>query len=310
MATGASNSNGGFADAFIVPSQLVSDGFLSRATGFGPNRTAACRALIDGLASDGVWEKLDAFYIYSSLDQTNAVLNLVEPRYTATKHGSPAFTVDQGFTGVDLSTTVYLDSGFAPSTAAANFLQDAAHIGVYVNNNAIGHSGGAVAIGFSEDGVYHTDIAPRFEDGTSILRVNGNPGVVTSSSDSTGHWVATRTDSLTTVAYRNGSSLGSHSASSSGNPTLSIFTLARNSTGPSSDFAGGPYQIAIAHMGGALTGTDVTNLYSRINTFVGLLPFGSDLGVTTITCDAICRVEDVGTDITGVGQRTIWWRPN
>src|SRR5215475_8332903 len=67
--------------------------------------------LISGLKTDGVWTDLDRLWLYAGENQPSALTDLVATGL-ATAVNSPTFTTDNGFTGVDASTTVYIDSGF------------------------------------------------------------------------------------------------------------------------------------------------------------------------------------------------------
>ena len=110
---------GATAFAYAIPSGFTAGwtvsnpaaDFLARTTGLDATHTNAYTALINGLVTDGIWDKLDVFHIYATQDSTTAKLNLVSSSFTATANGSPTFTADRGFTGVNGSSTVYIDTG-------------------------------------------------------------------------------------------------------------------------------------------------------------------------------------------------------
>ena len=82
-----------------VPSESAV--FLARTSGLDTTHVNAYTALIDGLVADGVWSKFDVLRIYATQNSTTALLNLKSSSFTAVTHGSPSFTADRGFTGVD-----------------------------------------------------------------------------------------------------------------------------------------------------------------------------------------------------------------
>ena len=97
--------------------------YLARTVGGDEGGNGANIAtLIDGLVSDGVWAKLDAFYVLAQQNQTDALLNLVGTSYWvnicsgfAWRERSP-FTLSGYFRGFPKA---ILDTGFNPATALA-----------------------------------------------------------------------------------------------------------------------------------------------------------------------------------------------
>ncbi len=246
------------------------DAFIARTTGFGPLREAAYRALIDGLVSDGVWAKLDCFYILATLSETTAQLNLLSSSFTLVPHASPTFVVDQGYTGVFNSTTVYLDTQFDPTVASSpKMAPHSTHISVWSNTNQLG----GVAIGQDNSSLSH--IYPRHTDNNAYFCLYGNQtGIAVA--NSVGHYVASRTSSGAAAFYKNNSSIGGDSGENT-NPVASVYSILKGTQG-GTGYGG---QVALASIGGGLSSTDVGNLYSRSNTYMGLLPFGADTGVST-----------------------------
>src|SRR4051812_5124572 len=55
--------------------------------------------LIRSLVQGGVWDKLDALYIFAAADQATALTNLRSSSFGATAVNSPTFTADSGFLG-------------------------------------------------------------------------------------------------------------------------------------------------------------------------------------------------------------------
>lgn len=247
---------------------IQADTFLARTSGFGPLRTAAYSNLICGLVTDGVWAKLDALYILATLDTGNAVLNLVSTNYTLTANGAPAFAADGGYTGVASSTTVYLDTGFNPATAAGLFTLNSAHLSGWTNTN---NQTSNEMMG-AYDGSNLADIT--FQVGGLGERLNNASANTVANANNIGHLVAARTGATTDNIYVNGTGIAPDTTPSVALPNSNIFILNVSSSG--SAVNGSAAQIAAASIGSGLTGGDATNFYNQLNTYMALLPFGPD----------------------------------
>jgi hypothetical protein len=289
------------------------DAFIARTSGFGRRRIAAYRALIDGLVGNGVWAKLDALYVLATLDTTNAVLNLVSPSFTITSNGSPSFTADQGHTGVDSSSTVYLDSGFTPSSVTGvNFVLNSGHISAWSNTNLQSSgSGGAVMGTIGVSSAIQTQIFPWFGgDGNMHVDCNSSGDFISAANagSANGFWTISRTGATTTTTYRNGSSIATDTSSSTADLsgfTQSLVILARNA--PTGVELGDANQIAAASFGGGLTATDAANLYNGLNTYMALLPFGTDLSPIVFSDSGARSEPSLRARSANERQRTVWW---
>jgi hypothetical protein len=248
-----------------------------------------------------VWAKLDALYILATKDTSNAILNLVSTSYTLTPNGSPTFTVDVGYTGVDSSSTVYLDTNMNPITAGGLHTATSAHLATWTPTD-FNTGGGLISIGSRVTAL--TDIVPRYSNGNSFGRLFGAQITVTLS-DSVGMYVLNG-DATNVNFYKNGSLIGGP-VSTGGSPNNATYwVLGRN---PDAGGIGAP--VSMASIGGNLTATNVANFYTRMNTYMALLPFGTDVFAGgAISSDSGLVAEGEGGVVTGVGQRTIWWRAN
>jgi len=93
----------------------------------------------DGLKSDGILDKLDCFLVFAAHTEQAALINWIDPSGTAaTKVGSPTFTADQGFSGINFN--AYINSQFDPSTATN---MDPANGSIGLRHGAPGLSGNA-----------------------------------------------------------------------------------------------------------------------------------------------------------------------
>jgi len=243
--------------------------FLARTSSLDSAHRANYVALICGLVSDGVWSKLDVLYVFATSSSTNALLNLASASYGGTAHGSPTFTTDRGFTGVDASSTVYIDTAFNPATAGGQYAQNAAHLSAWSNTNTGSSSGGCAVIGSDAgSGNGASQICLRHPTGTyfRVNDVNSGGGGQASIGTSNGFYVADRTSSSTAVGYLNASNQSIGAQTSTTLTSRNIYVLATDSAGSAG--SGGGFQITEASMGGGLTSTDVTNLYNRLRTYM------------------------------------------
>src|SRR5258706_10799563 len=147
--------------------------FLARTSGLDSTHITAYTNLLNGLDTDGLTSKLDMLHVYATQDSTTALLNLVSSSFTGTANGSPTFTADRGFTGTASSSTIYIDTGFNPSTAGGQYAQDAAHLSAWCLTNISEYIGSMGAcVNASGDGAAEY-ITCRDGSGTAGLnRVN------------------------------------------------------------------------------------------------------------------------------------------
>lgn len=256
-----------------------SSNFIARTTGLTNPDKINYDTLITGLVNDGIFAKLDALWVYAARDTTNAVLNLVSSSFTCVEHGSPTFTAYRGYTGSDGSTTVYLDTQFNPSSGSPHYTQNSCHASAWSNTSAAaGASGGGMngcADGGSPGGGY-THVFPRFVDGKGYYRINDTKAGITAgvtNADGKGFYLANRSGASAQQGYKNASDVGVVAVSSMSVFNGNMYSLAYNAAGsPVAGFGG---QSAMCSFGGSLTSGEVTNFYSRLQTYmtaVGVLP--------------------------------------
>ncbi len=243
--------------------------FLARTSGLDSAHRNAYISLINGLIVLGIWQKLDLLYIFAAPNSATALQNLIKNSFNGTANGTPSFTSYQGFTGVDASTTVYIDTGFNPSTAGGNYVQNSAHISAWSNTNAASSPTGGVLLGVLSGGV-ETDILPRYNGSTDIyFRINDSVGSASSATNasSIGHYISNRSGASATQGYKNGISVATPNASSGALANGNIFVLATDSVGVGATLGGG-YQLTMASVGGNLSATDSLNFYNLLRTYM------------------------------------------
>ena len=231
-------------------------------------RKTTVNTLIANLKGDGVWSKLDRLWLLAAENEVSALTDLVATG-TATKVSTPTFTTDVGYTGEDSALpTKYLDSNFNPSTAGGHFVQDSAHISSWNSGNVTQSTGGC-SMGY-RDGTTKlaTHIFAAFSDGNGYFRINdstpsGSGGALANVS---GHYIANRSGASASQAYRNGSLFASPNDTSGAVQNLKFFLTCMNGDG--TPFVGNSNQLTMASIGGSLTGTDASNFYTRLRTYM------------------------------------------
>jgi hypothetical protein len=242
--------------------------FLARTSGLDTTHTNAYTALINGLVADGIWSKLDVLHIYATQDSTTALLNLVSTSFNGIANGSPTFTVNRGFNGVDVSSTVWIDTQFNTSSIAGRqYTLNSAHLALWnvtttaSPNNMFG----------ATDNVNYTNVLCPKASADSKIYVRIHSGFydpVPLATDASGFFVGSRTTINNVNGYRNASSVYSttgQTATASALINFNYYTLAMNNAGTA---AGCASQMAMASIGGGLTPTDVTNFYNRLRTYM------------------------------------------
>jgi len=267
--------NGGF-----VGSCTESTNAVARTSGLNSTYQSAYDALICGLVYDGTWAKFDAFYIYATSSSSNALINLVQNAYNGTVNGSPTFTAAQGYTGIDASTTDYIDTGFNPTTASSpQFTQNSAHVGVWENTS----SGGAGGVAGTVIGSYLgtapvIELVPYYQDthGFCYLNANASGGDIDTGvlASGFGYFICNRDTSTSVIYYVNDANRGSNSTASTASPNANLYILARARSGGTAD-AGNGNQFSIIHFGASLVPTQMRVLDYRIGLYraqIGLTP--------------------------------------
>lgn len=267
------------------PKQVVSGGcsqataFLARTSGLSGTETTAYTNMICGMVTDGVWSKLDILYIFATNTTTTAKLNLVNSSFTATYNGTPPeatqFSADHGYTGD--GSTVWLNTGWTPSTSAVNYTTTGGAAGAYILNNRTTISG-AVSFGCIQGGFGNAMVIFPFNTGSNQGEVQANNSSASFPSfgaTAQGMTAYNITSSGNETFYRNASSVGTATVANSGlcnSGSLAVFVA--NLTG--APFTGSGYafsadQISALYLGGGMSGADILNVHSRVNTFMTAL---------------------------------------
>jgi hypothetical protein len=245
------------------PTSAQSAAFLARATNITSTTDKTnYDTMITGLVNDGVWALLDVLYIFSTVDRTTALLNLIQNNFNAVEHGTINFTAYQGYTGD--GSTFYLDTQFGPSTAAGNFSQNSSSAAVYVLTNSTTDDGVGIGQGAVNNDVRIAILVPS----GMFYAITGANNFSITNTNRMGFYTASRTNSSSTAIYKNGSSVFSNPADTStaiGSATVAVFAQ-NDSGGGIVSFS--TNQQSAAAIGGGLDSTKAGQLSSRINAFM------------------------------------------
>jgi hypothetical protein len=228
---------------------------------YDDTRKTAINTLIAGLKTDGLWSILDVLCI-AGLNSSDSLINWKTPgTFNSSAVNSPAFVADRGFTAAS-SGSKYINTNYNPTSAAGNYTQNSASMGFYSRNNV---SEGSYDMGGASNVSGFASIFSR-NGSTAFWRINDSNEESLSNSDSSGLILATRTSSTTRILYRNSSALGSRTQTSGTMPNLNFFVGTLNFSGTPSSISSRQY--AMWFMSGGLSGTNVSNFYNRIQTYM------------------------------------------
>jgi hypothetical protein len=257
--------------------------FLARTSGVSAGDQTAMALLICGLVSDGLitgslaspsfcGSLLDALYVFAITNSTTAGLDICgHTAYTITVHGSPTFTADQGYAGVEGSTTVFLDTGVV-LTSTTNYVQNSAHMSAWSNTSSHGTSGFSIMGAFNAGTPVISQIDTQYTDGNAYVRQNdgGFTGSASAVANAQGFFVGSRSGASALKGYRAISGtvtdLGVTAIGSASPPTPNVYILGLNQDGLCSGDSNG--QVMEASVGANLTLAQVTSHYSRLRTYL------------------------------------------
>lgn len=200
--------------------------WLAKVTSPAQQTIYAVDAFFKQLRADGNL-LLDAFWLFAQDNQTNARVSLFNPgSFGITEHGTPVWTSNLGYTCNGSS--MYLSTGFIPSSSGTYYTQNSAMIGTYTRNSVAGQS--AASIG-AYDGLHTCHLDPRTTTGVCIIDMNSATDASGASAGTQGVLNAIRTASNAVANYANGSSVFTATTSSTGSPSVELYVMAQNNTG-------------------------------------------------------------------------------
>jgi hypothetical protein len=220
--------------------------------------------LIRSLKSNSVFNKFDRLWLMASENTFQALTDIIADAL-ATAHGSPTFTTNRGYNGVQSSTTVYIDTGFNPSLAV-NYAQNNSHLSVW-NVSGVGFTSLILAgynatseITFISESDVSLLVTAACEDSVSSTTYTAN--------SQSGHFISQRTGANAEALYQNGNTtpLGTNSNASATPTNLNMYALALNNRG--SPQSGSSLVLGALSFGSSLTNADITNFYNALRTYM------------------------------------------
>lgn len=234
--------------------------FIARETSHVNDTTYT--TMICGLVTDGVWAKLDLLYFFAAPNTTDAQLNMVGVTTTSLSSTAPTFTANTGYTGnggTGATAATVNATGYNYSTGT-NYKQNAASL--FVWNVTPGAADNGTAMGNSIS--LHSEIVLSTLNFGSTLTGCANCGTAVTSStlaSDTGLITISTTSATQEDLYQNATNIGTTAAGT----TLAVSSATAECLS-SNGFSGTTGVEAICGVGGGLTSTDVSNLYSRVHT--------------------------------------------
>jgi hypothetical protein len=218
--------------------------------------------MVCGLVDDGVWAKLDLFYVFAQTTNGGgeALVNWVNPgTFDATAFNAPAFVALEGFTGDGAST--YIDCNVALS-ALGNYSLDSASLGTYIRTNV---DEVKIDAGVKTGGNY-SYLVSRL---TGLIYHRINQAAIAggvANADSRGMYINNRTASNAINIFKNKIEVFNGATVSTAVPTDNLYALALNDGGTESFHI--TRQLSLLFAGSEFTQTDVDNMYDRFQAYM------------------------------------------
>lgn len=250
----------------ITASQFDTDAL--RYLNVSGNQGTLARLAVDYLARElkrnNLWTSMKAFYPMMGTTSTMMGANLISNSYNATFFGNWTFSTTGALPD---GSSAYALTGLIPSSVLT---LNSTTLGFYCRTATPEATLTGVQIGCGS-GLDRTAIQ-ILKSGTftasSRINTSGTTlsGTITSSQ---GLFTVTRTSSTLTTAYRNATSIGTDSATSTNLPTAEICIGATNISGIRSTFSS--KELACAFVADGLTAGQVSTLYTIIQNFQTIL---------------------------------------
>lgn len=232
-------------------------------------RKGLIQDLISSLKDDGLWNKIDVFYVFAAHTEQASLLNWKSTSYNCTAYGTPTFTTDVGFTG---GSNKYLDTNFDLSTNATYFTLNSGSLYVYLQTVV---TGAYCDIGVKETALNRfTSILLKYNNSAcwyGINQVEANAGSIPASFVA-GFYGLSRTASNVIKIYNHNSSLADRTNASTAIPSGTVYIMARHATAGAEFYSARKYSFAC--IGAGLNLTETTNLATALETYLDAIGAG------------------------------------
>ena len=248
------------AGGFCAEYQRIYDDLAGSGTPPGDAIAATQNTMVCGLVADGVWAKLDIFYLFAQTTNaaSEALMNWVTTGlYNAVivpNGGALTFTALEGFTG---DGAAYINTGYNPTDHGVNFIQDSASFGYYARTVGPGVMMGTGNVNSAAATLNSCN--SKMNDTTWNDPVPGAPAV--------GIHIYNRLASTTKDVFINKTKY-SGAIASTGLPLTGIpfYVLAYNNNGGVVNICA--EQCSMAFTGSGLTQANVDDLTDRVETYM------------------------------------------
>ena len=218
--------------------------------------------LIVGLKSDGIWTLLDRLWILAAENQTSGLVDLIAN--TLASNVSTSFTTDRGFTGNDgltdwVDTTVKLNVG-------SGYTLNTCHVSAWSATNNT-QSGSNNFLCGCDDNANNTRIGNQTSSGITG-DTNDSTGGHGFAGTLQGHWLVNRTGASLEDIYQNASVFASPNGTAGTLPSSKNVGICADNTFGSGPTFSTAQTVAMCGWGASLTGTQVTNFYNRLRTYM------------------------------------------
>jgi len=206
--------------------------------------------LVGSLKSDGVWARLELFYVLAAADAQAARRNWIADVGNLAAVASPIFTADRGY--VSDGSSAYLESSYELSTATL-FTQNDASLGQW-NNTLVAATVDIMAVG-------NARIRPYAGTGSVAFRPNTSATLLPARTPTTGSLAYSRTASNAWSAYGGGSLISSAAdVSSAVSGTLRLLAISGGTPSTS--------RMAAAWAGASLSDAQQAAMNAALNTYL------------------------------------------
>lgn len=230
---------------------------------------AALATFIDGLVSDGIYQKIDEMWMFAMNIEANALLgikNVIDAQVV----NSPTFTAYRGFQTASTGAK-YINLKFIPTTHGVNFNSTSSAMGCYnrtdVNENS--YDMGLFNSFFDTNKTYMMRI--RSTTGSAQLRLGTFTSSNQSISQSQGLIICGRPNTTQRFLSLNGASRAIAASTYNDFPNEEMY-LGRTNGDASPVYSNKEY--AFAFLGGTLDDTECASLFSRLETFLDYVGAG------------------------------------
>jgi hypothetical protein len=211
---------------------------------------------IQQLKAGGVWDELDALWVFAAADAQAGQQNWKSASFAATEVSAPTFTADRGYNGN--ATSSYVNLNYNPAVNATHFAQDDACGFAWSLTEAQSNQS---CFGWY-DGTDGMTVQPRNTSNFFSTRANQAAATTIANSDGRGLFSYNRTGATAMQLFQNGASVGSATTASAAVNSVNL------NVGHSTAAGFSNVQVAACGIGGALSPSQHGVLYTALSRYM------------------------------------------